>query len=251
MTAPKVTHFENPKIHASIRSIQINGAPWFSARDICLSLGIHLLGKGYANVTAATGKLNDDEKTLCQIEKGVRSEKFVSESGLYKLIMRSDKPLARAFQDWVTRDVLPSIRKDGIYIAGQEKLATGEISDEEFLAQAMIRSQRVIDRLKATVETQADTISRHLSYMTVDEFFALKHIYPASGDNQSLGRRASTICKNTSREKRTQKRYAPNIQSVVEIGEYPVDVLEQAYDDMVTAGRIPMNIPQIALQIRA
>ena len=112
-------------------------------------------------------------------------------------------------------------------------------------------SQRVIDRLKATVETQADTISRHLSYMTVDEFFALKHIYPASGDNQSLGRRASTICKNTSREKRTQKRYAPNIQSVVEIGEYPVDVLEQAYDDMVTAGRIPMNIPQIALQIRA
>ena len=251
MTAPKVTHFENPKIHASIRSIQINGAPWFSVRDICVSLGAYQMSNGYANVTEATRKLNDDETALIRIENGVRNEKFVSESGLYKIIMRSDKPVARAFQDWVTRDVLPSIRKDGIYISGQEKLATGEISDEEFLAQAMIRSQRVIDRLKATVETQADTISRHLSYMTVDEFFALKHIYPASGDNQSLGRRASTICKNTGREKRTQKRYAPNIQSVVEIGEYPVDVLEQAYDDMVTAGRIPMNIPQIALQIRA
>ncbi len=43
----------------------------------------------------------------------------VSESGLYKLIMRSDKPAARAFQDWVTRDVLPAIRKDGGYIMGE------------------------------------------------------------------------------------------------------------------------------------
>lgn len=46
-----------------------------------------------------------------------RDVAIVSESGLYKLIMRSDKPEARAFQDWVTRVVLPSIRKTGAYVA--------------------------------------------------------------------------------------------------------------------------------------
>jgi hypothetical protein len=50
----------------------------------------------------------------------------VSESGLYKLIMRSDKPEAKDFQDWVTRVVLPAIRKDGGYVMGEEKVATGE-----------------------------------------------------------------------------------------------------------------------------
>lgn len=44
---------------------------------------------------------------------------LISESGLYKLIMRSDKPQARDFQDWVTRVVLPAIRKDGAYIMGE------------------------------------------------------------------------------------------------------------------------------------
>lgn len=51
----------------------------------------------------------------------MRSQIIVSESGLYKLIMRSDKPEAKAFQDWVTRDVLPAIRKDGGYIMDEEK----------------------------------------------------------------------------------------------------------------------------------
>ena len=49
---------------------------------------------------------------------------LASESGLYKLIIRSNKPEARPFQDWATRDVLPAIRKDGGYIMGEEKVAT-------------------------------------------------------------------------------------------------------------------------------
>lgn len=55
---------------------------------------------------------------------------LISESGLYKLIMRSDKPEAKAFQDWVTRDVLPAIRKDGGYVKGEEKVASGELSED-------------------------------------------------------------------------------------------------------------------------
>ena len=51
---------------------------------------------------------------------------LISESGLYKLVMRSDKPEARQFQDWVTGVVLPAIRKDGSYVMGEEKVRTGE-----------------------------------------------------------------------------------------------------------------------------
>jgi prophage antirepressor-like protein len=54
---------------------------------------------------------------------------LVSEAGLYKLVMRSDKPEAKAFQDWVTGTVLPGIRKDGGYIKGEEKVATGDRSE--------------------------------------------------------------------------------------------------------------------------
>jgi len=49
---------------------------------------------------------------------------LVAESGLYKLLMRSDKPQAKPFQDWVTKVVLPAIRKDGGYVMGSEKIAT-------------------------------------------------------------------------------------------------------------------------------
>lgn len=49
---------------------------------------------------------------------------LVSESGLYKLIMRSDKPIAATFQDWVTREVLPSIRKTGGYLLNEDMRST-------------------------------------------------------------------------------------------------------------------------------
>ena len=74
---------------------------------------------------------------------------IISESGLYKMIMRSDKPEAKKFQDWVTRDVLPSIRKHGGYIKGQE---TGTMSDVELLAKALLVAQRVSEEQKQKIE---------------------------------------------------------------------------------------------------
>ena len=87
------------------------------AKDILLALGVYLgRTSGKPNVTMAVQKLNEDEAQLNRIELSPgqpRKTMIVSESGLYKLILRSDKPEAKAFQDWVTRDVLPAIRKDG------------------------------------------------------------------------------------------------------------------------------------------
>lgn len=60
----------------------------------------------------------------------------ISESGLYSLILKSRKPEAKAFKKWVTRDVLPAIRKDGGYVLGEEKVKTGGMSNEELLSRA-------------------------------------------------------------------------------------------------------------------
>lgn len=80
------------------------------AKDVCTCLGMYMDSFGFPNVTVACGTLSRDETTLDQIKSANKSGKLqvsrvrlVTESGLYKLIMRSDKPAARKFQDWVTR----------------------------------------------------------------------------------------------------------------------------------------------------
>ena len=97
-----------------IRVADIDGQPWFVGADVLKVLFGQAGDRG-----RAYSRLDDTEKTkVCRGHLGMSSGKpmvLVSESGLYKLVMRSDKPEARAFQDWVTRDVLPAIRKDGGY----------------------------------------------------------------------------------------------------------------------------------------
>jgi len=101
--------FKNSKI----RTIIINGEPWFIAKDV---LEI-LLDNKNPNVGQATKDLEDDELTSFKIMSGgqVREMAIVSESGLYSLILKSRKHIAKPFQKWVTRDVLPSIRNTGSY----------------------------------------------------------------------------------------------------------------------------------------
>ncbi|WP_417728185.1 Bro-N domain-containing protein [Roseovarius sp.] len=105
----------------SIRVIEIDNAPWFVAADVCKALGFALKPDGTVNTTHAIRSLSVAEVITHRMSynRG-RSNKLVSESGLYKLIMRSDKPEAKAFQDWVRGTLLPSIRKDGWYIMGED-----------------------------------------------------------------------------------------------------------------------------------
>lgn len=161
---------------AEIRVVEIEGNPWFVAKDA-------LAGMGYPQTSHANilKKLADDEVILKQIQKGVRSVSLISESGLYKLVMRSDKPEAQRFQDWVTRDVLPAIRKDGAYIMGEEKVATGEMDEDAFVLKAIEILQRKIDRLKEekaklTVENQELTHERDgLSSVVCTNYHTLAH----------------------------------------------------------------------------
>ena len=108
----------------------IDGEPWFVAKDVCVAIGYSVKSNGQVNTTNAVRTLDAPEKATAQISSpmGLQTTTLVSESGLYRLIMRSDKPEARAFQDWVTKSVLPAIRKSGGYGMGEEKGRTGAIS---------------------------------------------------------------------------------------------------------------------------
>ena len=113
----------NADLNASVRIIERDDQPWFVAKDVCEALTIQ-------NTTQALDRLDDDEKGVCQIYTlgGQQNINIVSESGLYALILRSDKPAAKAFRKWVTSEVLPSLRKDGFYAS---RLSPG---DRELLA---------------------------------------------------------------------------------------------------------------------
>lgn len=95
-----------------VRTVEIDGDPWWMAPDVCASLGL-------SNTTMALKKLDPDEKGLKSFETpgGFQEVNIVSEPGLYKLVGRSTKPVARRFDRWVRHDVLPAIRKTGRYEA--------------------------------------------------------------------------------------------------------------------------------------
>lgn len=90
--------------------IDIDGDPWFVAHEVCKLLDIR-------NPRDAVASLDDDEKLTSVIPTAGqnRSVNLVSESGLYALIFRSKKPSAKKFRKWVTKEVIPTIRKKGAY----------------------------------------------------------------------------------------------------------------------------------------
>lgn len=114
----------------TLRTVIKNGEPWFLAADVCRALEI-------GNVPQAVGRLDEDEKGICLIDTlgGKQNLSVVSESGLYALVLGSRKPSAHTFKRWVTHDVIPSIRKHGLYATTEtaEKI----LGDPDFLIQAL------------------------------------------------------------------------------------------------------------------
>lgn len=119
------------------------GEPWFCAKDICEVLGIK-------NHRDAISVLDEDEKGVGKIYTlgGYQELNFVNESGLYTLVMRSNKPEARKFRKWVTSEVLPSIRKYGFYSTDEKVISRAEAKAER---------QKVLDMLKAIRENLSIT----------------------------------------------------------------------------------------------
>lgn len=91
-----------------IRVLNIDNEPWWILADVCRILEL-------ANPSKVSQRLDDDEKANCELGLSGGETNIINESGLYSVILRSDKPQAKQFKRWVTHKVLPSIRKTGSY----------------------------------------------------------------------------------------------------------------------------------------
>ena len=143
--APKVTVFKN-LVHpefGELRTVEIDGEPWFVGKDVATALG-------YADATKAVRDHVEKEDKIMGVQNGSPSIKdnfgriqyptWINESGLYSLILSSKLPSAKEFKHWVTSEVLPSIRKNGAYIRNQENMTPAEI-----VARGLIAAQKIIE----------------------------------------------------------------------------------------------------------
>lgn len=140
--------FDNPEFGA-VRTLEENGTILFCATDAAKALG-------YANPRDAVGRhcrgvVKRDGVSQTTNQHGVTTNQtvemsFIPESDLYRLIFSSKLPNAEKFTDWVTGEVLPSIRKNGGYIAGQE-----ELSPQELMAKALLVANKTLADREARI----------------------------------------------------------------------------------------------------
>lgn len=125
-----------------IRTLNRDGEPWFVGKDVATALGYK------DSVNALKSHVSEEDKGGWRIatQYGEREAVIINESGLYGLILSSKLDSAKRFKRWVTAEVLPSIRKSGGYIAGQD-----EMSDTELLAKALLVAQRQIEQRNAQI----------------------------------------------------------------------------------------------------
>ena len=139
--APEVTVFKN-LVHpefGELRTVEIDGEPWFVGKDVAAALGYNNTSKAIITHVA------DEDKIIkmlpnSQNGKTVGKTYIINESGLYSLILSSKLPSAKEFKHWVTAEVLPSIRKNGAYIRNQENMTPAEI-----VARGLIAAQKIIE----------------------------------------------------------------------------------------------------------
>ncbi len=117
-----------------VREMEKDGEPWFVAKDV-----IRVLDLG--NITEALRGLQDDELSSVVLKSDIQNRelRLVSEPGLYRLVFRSRKPEAEKFKRWIAHEVLPSIRKQGVYLLEQEN---GELKDEALELHRDLRKAR-------------------------------------------------------------------------------------------------------------
>lgn len=158
---PELQLFQNEDF-GSIRTIVLNGEPWFVAADVCKILE-------HSNPTVAMNSLESFEKAKLNLGLQGGDTNIISESGFYTLVLRSRKNIARPFRIWVTSEVLPAIRKTGKYIAPSENKVEVMLSDmscnmkimyaqinnmEEMIGEQNTMLEKVVDNMTLTTRQQ-------------------------------------------------------------------------------------------------
>lgn len=122
----------------NVRTVEMDGEPWFVLKDVCQILGI-------TDHKVAARRLEEDEVCLIPLTDSMGRKQqmtIINESGLYNIVLRSDKNEAKPFRKWVTSEVLPSIRKHGAYVTPSK------------LNELLCRPESVIQMLTALSEEQ-------------------------------------------------------------------------------------------------
>lgn len=136
--APEVVVFKN-LVHpefGELRTVEIDGEPWFVGKDVATALGYTNSRDAIATHVFADDKGVESIDTL----GGRQKMTIINESGLYALVFGSRLKIAKEFKHWVTSEVLPSIRKNGAYIRNQENMTPAEI-----VARGLIAAQKIIE----------------------------------------------------------------------------------------------------------
>jgi len=184
----------------SVRTVLLNNEPWFCIKDICDILGL-------TNPTVVTQRLDEDEVTKFNLGSKVGITNFTNESGLYTLILRSDKPEAKPFRKWITSEVIPAIRKTGKY---EEKPMT---SAQYLLQQAqwMVEAENRMNNIENDVAQNNQSIGNikkditriehnerrtvTSNHLTVIAYANMKGIKPNTYNSSVMGRKATKVCR--------------------------------------------------------
>lgn len=145
-----------------VRTVLIDEEPWWVLADVCKVLGLR-------DARAVANRLDEDDRNLSTVidSKGRRQKSYiVNESGLYAVILRSDKPETKAFKRWVTHDVLPSIRQTGTYAQPPVPVATPVVP--ELPADARLKRAELLIRAAEHPALPQDEQVRLLNQAVMD-----------------------------------------------------------------------------------
>ena len=136
-----ITLFENVQF-GKVRVADVNNEPIFCLTDLCNSLQL-------TNSRKVKSQLDEDVTLSYPLETpgGIQNATFVTEAGMYTVILRSDSPLAKPMQRWITGEVLPAIRKTGGYMISKE-----DDTEADIMARALLIAQSTMERQKQRLE---------------------------------------------------------------------------------------------------
>lgn len=169
----------NKKEFGKLRTLEIDGEPWFVGKDVAEALGY---GEGKSPINAVANHVDEEDKGVTEIMTpgGMQKMTIINESGLYSLVLSSKLPSAKAFKRWITAEVIPSIRKHGGYLT-PDKLEEALLNPDTLinLATALkqerekrqaLEEQRKIDHPKILF---ADAVSASKNSILVGELSKL------------------------------------------------------------------------------
>ena len=159
-----LTVFTNEEF-GEVRTMVIEGEPWFVGKDVATSLG-YGKGKSLANAIANHVDVEDKGVTEMMTPGGKQKMTIINESGLYSLIFGSKLESATRFKRWVTKEVLPSIRKTGGY-----KVPTSPAEQIKLLATGFSDHESRIENLEQNMVIdygQQQTLRKHVNRVVLD-----------------------------------------------------------------------------------